>query len=189
MHNQHRFFFAVRPTIQAGTMALDVAQQQIVLHHLLGKPLALSRLHVTLHCSPLYDHVPEDLFQRARAAGGLVEMEPFSVGFDRVGSLGGEKVGGLALTGSGRELKELGYLQRAVASAMQATGIGEFIRERFSPHVSLLYGWQHVAREPVAPIRWQVDELVLIHSYVGLGNYVDLGTWPLKSRQLRLADW
>ena len=97
-------------------------------------------------------------------------------------------MGGLALTGS-VELKTLRQFQRALATTMEAAEIGHHIRKRLNPHVSLLYCQQHVASEPIAPIRWRVDKLVLIDSLVGCGKHVDLGNWPLWSRQMSFSDW
>ncbi len=97
-------------------------------------------------------------------------------------------MGGLALTGS-VELKMLRRLQRALATTMEAAEIGHHIRKRFNPHVSLLYCQQPMACEPIAPIRWRVNELILIDSLVGRGKHFELGNWPLRSRQMSFSDW
>jgi len=150
--------------------------------------VAVGRLHVTLHWLGVYDHVPEELLHRAMDAGGRVEMEPFGVGFDRVGSFEGPEPGGLALTGT-QELKSLRLLQRTLGSAMKAAGMGQFVRSRFNPHVSLLYDSPPVPRVPISTIRWQVEELVLIDSHVGKTKHVEVGRWPLRSRQMNFSDW
>lgn len=59
----------------------------------------------------------------------------------------------MALTG-GPELGLLHQFLRALATTMEAVGI--------DPHVNLLYCEQGSAHEATVPIRWQVDELVLI---------------------------
>lgn len=188
MINVHRLFFAVRPDAKARSMAVDVTQRQMDARSLSGGLVAPERLHVTLHWLGDHGDVPHELLGRANEAGASVAAAPFGVGFDCIGSLGGAGMGGLALTGS-EELKELHQFQRALAIAMGAAGIGHLIRKRFNPHVSLLYCQQHVAREPIAPIRWRVDELVLIDSLVGRGKHVDLGSWPLLDRQMSFSDW
>src|SRR4249920_3804923 len=106
MSDVHRLFFAVRLDPEARSSAVDVTQWQMDSHHLSGDRVPPKRLHITLHW--LGDHevvVPQELLHRAREAGGSVEMAPFGVGFDRVGSLGPE-MGGLALTGAA-ELENL----------------------------------------------------------------------------------
>ena len=169
-------------------MAIDAARRQIDAHHLVGHRVPSQRLHVTLHWLGDYEDMPHELLRRAKDAGGSVEMAPFGVGFDRIGSLGGTGMGGLALTGS-VELKRLRQFQRALAKAMETSGVGHHIRKRFNPHVSLLYCKEHVPREPIEPIRWRVDELVLIDSLLGRSQHVDLGQWPLQSRQMGFSDW
>ncbi|HSI58471.1 MAG TPA: 2'-5' RNA ligase family protein [Ideonella sp.] len=169
-------------------MAIDATQRQTDAHGLSGGRVKPECLHVTLHWLGDHDDLPHELLRRAKDAGGSVEMAPFGVGFDRIGSLGGTGMGGLALTGAAG-LKNLRQFQRALAMAMEAAEIGCHIRKRFNPHVSLLYCQRHVAREPIAPIRWRVDELVLIDSLVGCGKHVDLGNWPLRSRQMSFGDW
>ena len=168
-------------------MAVHATQRQMVAHGLSGCLVLADHLHVTLHWLGDHDHLPQELLSRARQAGGSVDMAPFSAGFDRIGSLTGAGMGGLALTGSA-ELKQLRQLQYVLATAMEASGIGHHIRKRFQPHVSLLYGEKVVPREPIAPIRGWVDELVLIESLVGRGKHVDLGAWPLQSRQMGFSD-
>jgi 2'-5' RNA ligase len=187
MTNVHRLFFAIRPDFEAKSMAVDTAQRRMNAGGLSGGQVAPEHLHVTLHW--LGDHavVPHDLLCRAKEAGDRVEMEPFGVGFNRVGSLD-TRMGGLALTGAA-ELKKLRQFQRILARAMEGAEIGRYIRKRFNPHVSLLYCQQHVVPEPVAPIRWRVDELVLIDSLLGCGRHIDLGNWPLRSRQMNFSDW
>lgn len=188
MINPHKVFYAVRLDSAARSKVIDATRQQMDAHHLAGGRVPPEYLHVTLHCLGDYENVPHELLRRAREAGGSVEMAPFDVGFDRIGSLGGAGMGGLALTG-GAELKKLREFQRALATAMETTGIGQHIRKRFNPHVSLLYCEELVAREPIAPIRWRVDELVLIDSHVGYGRHVALGRWPLQSRQMGFTEW
>lgn len=188
MTDLHRFFYAVRPDSAARSMAVHEMQRQKVANGLSGNHVPPEYLHVTLHCLGNYEEMPHELLCRAKEAGGSIEIAPFSVGFDRIGSLGGAGMGGLALTGAA-ELKKLREFQRALASAMKASGIGHHIRKHFNPHVSLLYCNEHLPREPIAPIRWRVDELVLIESLVGRGKHVVLSTWRLQSRQMGFSDW
>ena len=169
-------------------MAVDVMQRHRDAHHLSGGDVPRERLHVTLHWLGDYDDVvPQELLCGAQDAACHVDMAPFRVGFDRIGSPGLE-MGGLALTGSA-ELKSLRLFQRALGAAMRATAARGSVRTRFKPHISLLYCDRHVASEPIAPIRWTVDELVLIDSWIGWKKHVDLGRWPLQSQQMGFSDW
>lgn len=188
MTQVHGLFFAVRPDAEASSKIVDARQRQTAAHGIRTGLVATENLHVTLHGLGMHDGaVPHDLLSRARDAGRRVEMAPFDVGFDRLGSMS-PNMGGLVLTGSA-ELKTLRQLQRTLVAAMEAAGIDPLIRKEFHPHVSLLYGDRPVAREPIAPIRWRVDTLVLIDSFIGLSKHVEVGRWPLRSRQTSFSDW
>ena len=95
-------------------------QRQMVAHGLSGGRVKPECLHVTLHWLGDHDDLPHELLRRAKDAGGSVEMAPFGVGFDRIGSLGGTGMGGLALTGA-VALTNLRQLQRAPATTMEST--------------------------------------------------------------------
>ncbi len=184
----HGLFYAIRLAPIAGTLAIDAMQR------LMGSRLpergkvALGHLHTTLHHLGEHpDAVPEGTLLAAVAAGGDVDMAPFGIAFDRIGSLG-PRMGGLALTG-GAELRKLRDFQRALAAAMKSAGIGRYIRTKFSPHVSLLYCDEHVAIQPIEPIRWEATELVLIESLIGQGVHDVRGTWPLQTRQIAFSGW
>ena len=50
-------------------------------------------------------------------------------------------------------------------------------KKAFMPHVTLLYAERSVEEHPIEPIRWTVNEFVLIHSMHG---HVHLARWPLR---------
>jgi len=183
-----KLFFAVRPDANAGALADGARRRLMAAHRLSGSVVKASRLHVTLHW--LGDHddvVPPDLLRSARVAGSRVRMAPFRVGFDRVAGFGEDR-GGLML-GGGAELRPLRQLQLEVATAMDAANIGRYIRRSFRPHVTLLYGNRPAPSEPIAPIRWEVTELVLIESVVGEHLHIEQDRWPLTSPQLGFDSW
>ena len=47
----------------------------------------------------------------------------------------------------------------------------------FTPHVTLLYAERRVEEYPIEPIRWMVNEFVLVHSKNG---HAHLARWPLR---------
>ena len=186
---KHRLFFAVRLSAGASPLAFSLAQRLRAEHRLSGKPISVERLHVTLHW--LQDHaaLPQELVVQAIAAAGRVEMAPFEVVFDRVESLGDANHGGPLVLAGSTGLVALRRLQRTLGDAMREAGLGEYVRTRFRPHVTLLRDDKYVARQAVDPIHWTVSELVLVHSVIGEGRHITLGQWPLQSRQLDLGDW
>jgi 2'-5' RNA ligase len=93
------------------------------------------------------------------------------------------------LTGSERSLalcpskkpSGLMLLQLQLQKALAFSGIRR-PGWRFSPHVTLLYRNGIPFSRPIAPISWWVDELVLVHSHVGLKRHDIAGRWPLLPR-------
>lgn len=85
---------------------------------------------------------------------------------------------------------ELAALWRALATAMQAAGIGFDTKLPLTPHVTVLRDTDVVLpMTPISPAVWQVDEFVLIHSHLGAqSHYTVLGRWPLPQRNLAAGN-
>lgn len=188
MIRSHGLFFAIRPNAAAAQRAIAETRRVRAKHGLSGNAVAAELLHVTLHWLGHHEQrLPDDLLAAAMIAGGSVDAAPFEVAFDRLESLGGES-DLLVLTG-GKRLAALRRFQRTLAAAMTDAGIGSHARRDFRPHVSLLFADRPVAPEAIEPIRWVVDELVLVDSWVGEAKHEVFGRWPLQSRQLGFDDW
>jgi len=99
-------------------------------------------------------------------------MPPFEVCFDRVLSYANKQVKHpVVLTDGSDGNNELMALHRELRVAL---GMG---KSSFSPHITLLCDTKDVAAESIEPIRWTVDEVVLIRSEVGATKYEHLGRW------------
>lgn len=72
----------------------------------------------------------------------------------------------LVLLGEGDPLWDL---HRILGAAMIRNGLRA--AKNFKPHVTLLYGPDLVPTQPIEPIRFSVNKLVLIHSKRGLSRY------------------
>jgi 2'-5' RNA ligase len=68
-------------------------------------------------------------------------------------------------------LKSLGHV---LSAAIAEKGMGRRAVRDFAPHVTLLYGERAIDEYPVEPIRWTVNEFVLIHSLQG---HAHLARW------------
>lgn len=190
MTQVHRLFYAIQLDAAVAGQAIAVREALRAEQGLAGRVVAAERLHVTLHW--LQDHagaVPESLMSAALRAGGMVEEEPFAVAFDTIGSLGDSADPGPVVLTGGAGLKPLRRLQRALAAAMTDAGIGRFVRQRFKPHVTLLYEVGFVERRKILPVSWTVGELALVDSLVGRGQHIVRGRWPLQGRQMGFTDW
>lgn len=189
----HRLFFAIQPPPAAASAALDRVRQLQAGQPLSGRPIEDTHLHVTLHWLQDHDSLPMDLVAQALQAGGGVEIAPFDVAFDAIGSLGEPGYGGPVVLTGGAGLAALRKFQRMLAAAMNEAGVGQYVRKSFRPHVTLLYADRHVPPQPVETVRWTVRELVLIDSWIKpehrRADYQILGRWPLQSRQAGFADW
>ena len=185
MSEVQRLFFAIRPDADAQGQMWSLGSQLCDAHGLKGNRVELDRLHVTLHWLGEHAELPSDLVERTLAAGAGVDAAPFDVVFDRAGCMDGG--GGLLVLTASRGSGSLQRFQRAVAGAMTDAGIGRYVRSGFRPHVSLVYADRQVERQAIAPIRWTVNELVLIHSAVGESRHIVLGRWPLQTRQLNFG--
>jgi len=131
------------------------------------------RFHATL--APLGDgrDLPQPLFDLIRVAGGSLSAEPFDVAFDRVQ--------GNALVG-GKALGELRSFQKNLVDRLTAFCL--FVPEYdFHPHISLTYGAYRERNVTLPPIRWTVEEILLVRSIHGEGRHEMLHRWPLIRKQ------
>lgn len=173
-----RLFFAVRPSPVACEQIVALTAHLRSEHGLRGSPISPDRLHSTLH--HLGDHVglPQAVVDQACAAAASLAVPAFEVVFDRVASFARPHNQPLVLRG-GAGLDGLMALQQALGAAMARVGLGRHVESHFTPHVTLLYDDRRVAEQAMAPIRWVVDELVLVHSLLGRTVHKTLGRWPL----------
>jgi 2'-5' RNA ligase len=180
-------YYMVKPD-RAAARAADALRAEIGARHgLQGNAVEPDRQHVTLHELGSHPELPAGLVERALQAGAAVAAEPFDVEFDRAVGWGAE-AHLLALAGAANGLRGLRALQRSVAVAMVDAGLGEWVRHGFRPHISLFYGNKTLPSQAIEPIRWTIDELLLVESLDGAGVHRVLGRWPLLRRQA-IFDW
>lgn len=183
----HRLFFAVRPSAAAAADGAALGERLLIElgSAVRGRPVAAARLHVTAHWLGDHDELPEKLVSLAASAAALVQSGPFGVLFDRLGIIGDSTGCAIVLKSSDR-LVALRAFQRELGAAMQKVGLDSFVRRRFNPHMTLLYAAQTIEERICAPIRWSVEEFVLIDSLVRRSTHNILCRWPLYSQQMAL---
>lgn len=183
----HRLFFAIRPCAAAAADAAALGERlrAELGSAVRGRPVAAERLHVTLHWLRDHEALPERLVSLAASAAAQVQHGPFSVLFDRLGSIG-DSTGCAVVLKSSDRLVALRAFQRELGAAMQKVGLEAFVRRRFNPHMTLLYAAQAMEERVCASVRWDVEEFVLIDSLMGRSTHDVLGRWPLRSQQLTL---
>jgi 2'-5' RNA ligase len=133
----------------------------------------VSYLHVSLHGLGSVD-ISERWLQIAgqQLAVATRQIPPFEVCFDRVLSYANKQSEHPVVLADGNNGNaELMTLHRELRAVL---GMG---KSSFSPHITLLCDTKVVAAESIEPIRWTVDEVVLIRSEAG--EYERLGHWSL----------
>lgn len=173
----HRLFFALKPQVREARL-IGLARDQIGGAH---SGVTNDRLHMTLGISNDYRHLGDALVDRMMAIGGTIQGEPVPVRLDRLS--GGARSVALRPTGQPHQLADL---QHQIGRLVDYWGITR-TDWAFNPHVTLLYWNGQPFIRPMAPIAWQAEEFVLIHSRVGATRHNILGRWPLVQRQRSLA--
>lgn len=175
-----RLFLAVYPDAAAAEQIAALATDLRQRHALHGKPLATDRFHVTLHHLGDYVGVPNDVVRMAAEAAGRVGCAPFEVSFDRAESFAARRSRRPFVLLGEEETASMAALQSALGQALGACGLARWVAPQFTPHVTLLYDEALVPAHAVEPVRWRVEEFVLVHSLLGQSRHVPLARWALR---------
>jgi 2'-5' RNA ligase len=166
-----RLFFAAVPDFDSAARMYRLAGVLRRAHGFRGNLIPPECLHVSLL---FVGRGSELTARRACEAVTGVKINPFEVSFDRTVSFGGGP-GNRALVLLGDETSDrLKSLGQALGTAVAEKGMGRRAVRDFVPHVTLLYGERAIDEYPVQPIRWTVNEFVLIHS---LHGHTHLARW------------
>jgi len=174
-----RLFFAVMPDAATAQRIAALAQRLRGELGLRGQPRPTAHFHITLHHLGDYVGLPADVLAQARAAAAGVAQAGFDVIFDHVASFNAKRKLPLVLRGQEPALAELVQLQQALGQRMATCGLGRRVEKLFVPHLTLLYDDRSIAPQVIEPLRWRVDELLLVHSLLGRTEHRVLGRWPL----------
>jgi RNA 2',3'-cyclic 3'-phosphodiesterase len=170
-----RLFFALRPDLAAAVRIHALALRLGEVYGLTGKPLPLERLHVTLCFLGDHDGLPPQLLAMADALAKQLRSAPFELAFDRVMSFERRRDAPLVLCRDDACASLDGLRQQ----------LGAAPGESFTPHVTLRYDPKRISLQEVAPISWQVTEVLLIRSLIGYGRHDVLERYPLSREKPR----
>jgi 2'-5' RNA ligase len=170
-----RLFFALWPGEALRRSIAQAAQAITDRANFKGSRVAPERYHLTL----LYlgDLHPQ-YARRAQDAAASVSAAPFELVLDRAGYFPGAKVFWI---GPEQAPPALTDLWQQLRDAMKSRHVPHE-RQGLRPHVTCLRRVERPA-QPVSikPLRWQVQEFVLIHSVLtGPPEYRVLARWPLS---------
>ncbi|MDO8977713.1 MAG: 2'-5' RNA ligase family protein [Afipia sp.] len=177
-----RLFFAVLPPAVEQVRIMKRIQLLRAELGLTAQPVSASCLHISLHgLGDYWAGLPEALVETAMRAGGNVSTPPFEVRFDRAMSFYRRQRTRAFVLRTRGNTAALSGLHRALGDCMKAEGLGNQVASYFTPHMTLLYDTRMVEEHAIEPLRWDVTELVLVHSLLGQRKHVHLAHWPLRS--------
>lgn len=174
-----RLFFALFPDPATAARLAALARDQATRHGLHGVPLPAERLHVTLFHLGDWTGLPRDVVAAASRAAAQVRSAAFELCLDEVASFANrreKKPLVLKAPGGNRALRSF---RAELARQLGLQGLARAAGESFEPHVTLLYDRRVVPAEPVQPVAWWAGEWVLVHSLLGQGRHLRLGSWPM----------
>ncbi|UIJ45667.1 2'-5' RNA ligase family protein [Sphingomonas cannabina] len=167
---RYRPFFAIKPADEV--LAPIAGMRRTYCGE--GTPVRSEHAHITLEIFDDHPRRPDELIAELVAIGNAVEAAAFELMLDRVVGT----VRSVALR-PGRRSTGLALLQRAIHAEVDRAGLKAREGWSFSPHLTLGYREGEAFSRAVAPVAWQVDEFVLIHSHVGATRHEIVGRWRL----------
>jgi RNA 2',3'-cyclic 3'-phosphodiesterase len=171
---RHTWFFALRPSVDDARRIHALAGELLAFHGVPGKRLDPDRLHITL--ALVGQDVEASIVDAACGAVDMVSLPGFDVRFDAAMTFSAP-AGPLVLLG-GEGLDEVRKLRTSLGCALADQGFKP--PRAYEPHMTLCYDARHrLAKTPVEPIRFRVDEFALVKSHVGLSRHEVLRTWQL----------
>ena len=173
-------YFAVRPSRDAASAVVALARGYRKNFGFAGHPYDAGRLHISLCEVRSRAGLRKGDLKTAQRAADAVKRAPFTVTLDRLCSFKGRATHPIVLCCDEGEA-ELIELRSALRCRLQQAGLWQD-RKHFKPHVTLLWDRRRVPDLSLrAPIRWSVEDFVLVRSLFGRSRHVDLGRWPLRA--------
>lgn len=151
-------------------------------HGVTGNRRPENHYHLTLFHVGNYFGLPAEIVEAARRAchAAAALSQAFAFELDQAACFGkGSKNVPLVLKRQERCF-QMDRLHERLIIQFHLQGISNRKKSRkFEPHLTLSYLDGTFSTEPIDPIAWLVNDLVLIHSLVGQTKYIELGRWKL----------
>lgn len=179
MRTMHNYFFALRPDVEATTRIRRLIRALVRCRPGLDRPIAASRLHVSLNPLVIDEAPMEELAARAAQAMARVRRTPFLVAFDRIAVFGRGRGPRVVVLRSDEGAVGVDLLRSQIHAALADAGLGPRHERPFEPHLTLARGACEAPDAFIDPVRWTVREFVLIHSHVGATRYDIAARFPL----------
>lgn len=175
----HYIFFAIRPDAEAAERICRLAAEFRRRHSLTGRPVAPEHLHISLNFVAKLAEPDRQVIDRAKAAVAGVAMPPFVVALDRVETWGrGDGPKAVVLRADDGVIGA-NLLHDKIHAALARAGSADRAEPPIAPHLTLLRDKAEAPMEFIDPVKWRVEEFVLLDSVRGEGRHELLGRWPL----------
>lgn len=179
---KYRLFVGLFPSPEAIELISDLQVESRERFRLRGKFRPRDILHMTLHHIDDYPEIPERIIETAAGAcaAAFADQSSFEITLDHTKSFGGRR-GNLPFVlvnpNGNQSLMELHHLLITELAKRKLASRGDF---KFVPHVTMLYDQQSVPEQPVSPIAWRANEVVLVLSHLGETRYERIRYWALS---------
>jgi 2'-5' RNA ligase len=136
---------------------------------------------MTLHHLGDYPELPESLIEAASAdcQDAVRDQASFEITLDHVKSFRGRPGHAPFVLMNPAGSSALSQLHQRLAKETSGRLSAGRHEPHFVPHVTLLYDGQNVPEQPVSPISWREDKMVLVLSHLGKTKYEHLNFWSL----------
>lgn len=168
-----RLFFALWPSEDIRRALWQVGGK---LHQVWsGRRVKPDTLHMTL---VFLGDIETARIEELRTLASEMDTRQFKLNFNHAACWRHNKVGFLSPEESPPHLLQLVY---GLEDKLEAAGFA-FDERPYKPHLTLLRNTRCTTQVPFEPIRWKVDEFVLVSSATSEHgpSYQLLGRWPLK---------
>lgn len=171
-----KLFLGLRPTSALALEMWRISKSLDHAHGIRGNLRKADLLHITLLELGDYLILPKQEVIDVRKVVESVVSPAFDLALNRAMTFKGN--GAYAfLVGEG--LEQIKALRQRLGIAVKRAV--RPVKSGFNPHMTLSYGGNRVDEHLIEPIRWHVDEFVLINSHSGESFHEVVGSWPLRS--------
>jgi 2'-5' RNA ligase len=169
------FFGLFLPPREAQRLADGVSA--LCLHNgLIGEPITVDRLHITLHVvDDLHDTIPLVMIDAARAAASTVDCPSLHIAFDQVLSFQPNQA--FVLRCDARSDAAIARLRKTLTLALRRVGLRTAPSR--TPHMTMQYGARCIPARHIEPLRWTAREFALVLSHTQRTHHQWIDRWPL----------
>lgn len=174
-------FFALRPDIVAARRMMTVGKWYRERHGLSARLYGADRLHLSLAPAMSRRGFRKDDVTAAFRAAACIRADPFTLTFGRLCTFGGRDKRPVVLCCD--DVTALATLRNTLRYELVKVGLWHGPAQ-FRPHVTLFWDRCRISETKLdEPIRWTVEDFVLVRSAFGRSRHANLARWPLRDRR------